>query len=484
VPLRKVILLLAAIGLMLAGAATAVITSSLSRLDAASACQVELASLRREVTTLRDLIFSYEADHAPGQIAKVVAQADYIRSEIARRAPALTAPEDADLLRQTDEHLASVATTARQLTVASGASLTSQARTTLERSIFSASTDAALAMDQVRRRAETRQVDEVSNVRWAVLASLGVISLLVSVTLYFLGRRVTRGFTELNGGMQRFASGDRTARVDVGGHDEFTDVAGRFNTMAELVTEQEDELGSLNRRLLDADRARSEFIANMSHDLRTPLNSIIGFSGVLMSGMAGEVDDEQARQLGFINRSGRHLKLLVDDVLDYSRIEGVGWVSRPRAFDLGAMVDDLVDTLRATVAAKGVELIVDVEPRGASVVADEIGCRRVLANLVGNAVKFTDAGSVRVTARVQDGTLVMEVADTGPGIAKADIGRVFEPFEQALPARSDFAKSDGSGLGLAIVRRIVDALEGTITLESEVGEGSRFVVTLPLGQSV
>ena len=481
--LRRKLGLLAVVAIVVAGASTTVISTSLASLDAASASQVELAALRREVTTLRDLIFAYEADHGPEQIAKVADQASYIRGEIPRHTASLSDAQDVELLRETDDHLRSVIDTARVLEASSGTSMRPAVRTTLARKLFSQSTDAALAMEQVRRRAESRQVDEVARVRLTVLSSMGVMSLLIALTLLLLSLRITKGFAGLDRGLETFAAGDRSTRIDVGGNDEFTEAAEGFNIMAQLVTEQEAELGDLNRRLLDADRVRSEFIANMSHDLRTPLNSIIGFSGVLLSGLAGQLDAEQTKQVGFINRSGRHLKSLVDDVLDYSRIEGAGWDARSRRFDLGGMVDDVASTFRALAAAKGVTLTADVAPPGVEVLADEIGCRRILMNLAGNAVKFTESGSVTLSARILEGKLVFEVTDTGPGIAQSDRLRVFEPFEQALPARPDSAKSEGSGLGLAIVRRIVDALGGTVALESDVGRGSRFVVTVPVEEA-
>ena len=477
------IILLVVAGLLAAGAAITVVASSLSRLDAASAALLELATLRREVTTLRDAIFTYEIDRAPQNLARVGEQSSFIRGDMPRRTVAMTGSSDRELVRQTDDHLIRVTDAARRLADAPGSATSGATRATLEKELFSQSTDVALTMDQLRRRAENRQVDEVSRVRATVFGSAGVIAILVLLALVPITMRIGGGFASLNDGLERFAAGDRSARIGLGGHDEFTDAAEGFNTMAVLVTEQERELGELNRRLLDSDRVRSEFIANMSHDLRTPLNSIIGFSGVLLSGMAGALDFEQTKQVGFINRSGLHLKSLVDDVLDLSRIEGVGWESRKRCFDLDAMVSDVIDTVRSLAAAKGVGLISDVDPAGVEVVADEIGCRRILMNLVGNAVKFTESGSVTIRARVGGGTLVLEVADTGPGIAEGDRARIFEPFEQAQPARPDSAKSEGSGLGLAIVRRIVGALDGTIAMHSEVGRGSIFVVTLPLEQA-
>jgi signal transduction histidine kinase len=253
--------------------------------------------------------------------------------------------------------------------------------------------------------------------------------------------------------------------------------------MAALVAEHDRELTQLNTRLISAARTKSEFVANMSHDLRTPLNSIIGFSGVLLSGMAGPLDDEQTRQVRFINRSGEHLKSLVDDVLDLSRLESIGWEPRPRRFNIQTLVQDVVDTVHANAAAKKLEIVCTVEPVDAQVVADELGCRRILMNLVGNAVKFTDKGSVSIRAQVGSEALLLTVADTGAGIAADDRARVFEPFEQVQSHTEALAKAEGSGLGLAIVRRIVGSLGGTMTLESELGRGSVFTVSLPLGAS-
>jgi signal transduction histidine kinase len=237
------------------------------------------------------------------------------------------------------------------------------------------------------------------------------------------------------------------------------------------------ELVEANLRLEEATRAKSDFLAAMSHELRTPLNSIIGFSGVLLQGLTGPVDDEQRRQIGMINNSGRHLLELINKVLDLSKIES-GHV-RPdwRRIDLRDVVLKMVDTVRPLAQAKGLEIVATLPETPALVTTDGTRVGQILLNLLGNAIKFTGEGRVDVTVATESGSVAISVSDTGRGIGPDDIARVFDDFYQVVPP--DGGKSEGTGLGLSVSRRLAESVGARLGATSEAGSGSRFTLTVP-----
>ena len=238
-----------------------------------------------------------------------------------------------------------------------------------------------------------------------------------------------------------------------------------------------------------ADRLKSAFLATMSHELRTPLNAIIGFTGIILKGMAGPLTPEQSRQLGMVQAASRHLLALINDVLDISKIEAGELRVAAEPFDLAASVARVTATVAPLAQKKGLALEVGAVPPPGEAVGDGRRVEQVLLNLVGNAVKFTEAGSVALTAEAvadyrprEDAAPVpavrLRVADTGIGIAPEDMAKLFQPFRQVDSTLS--RKHEGTGLGLAICRRLADLMGGRIDAESRPGEGSVFTFTLPL----
>jgi signal transduction histidine kinase len=215
----------------------------------------------------------------------------------------------------------------------------------------------------------------------------------------------------------------------------------------------------------------------MSHELRTPLNSIIGFAGVLGQGMAGPLNEEQAREIEMIRRSGDHLLALVNDILDLERIEEGGPEAVLTEFAVRDLLRDIVATVRPLASGKGVRLTIAC-PAKARVTSDRGKLQQVLLNLVGNAVKFTDEGEVTLTCRIAGDSVFLAVRDTGMGIPPEELYMVMEDFHQV--ERTDGMKPEGTGLGLAISRRLVALLGGSISVESDPGLGSTFTVELPL----
>jgi len=235
-----------------------------------------------------------------------------------------------------------------------------------------------------------------------------------------------------------------------------------------------EALTATNQRLVESDAAKSQFLRAMSHELRTPLNSVIGFSNLLHRGYAGQVNEEQQRQLDMINRSGRRLLAIINDILDLSRIEaGAVQVSREE-FDVGTMARDIAGTLLPEAEAKSIALLVELPDGEVSMYSDQQKVGQILLNLVANAVKFTERGSVTVRVRrPSDGMIAIDVADTGPGVADELRDRIFTEFVQ------EDERVEGTGLGLAISRGLAELLGGTITLDTAVGTGSTFSLLLP-----
>jgi len=230
----------------------------------------------------------------------------------------------------------------------------------------------------------------------------------------------------------------------------------------------------------EADRLKSAFLASMSHELRTPLNSIIGFTGILLQGLVGPLNDEQQKQLGMVMNSARHLLALINDVLDISKIEAGGLELASEPFDVRQVIQRAVQTVTPIADKKGLPLIVEVSPEVGHIVGDPRRVEQILINLINNAVKFTDAGEVRIRSEIVDNRLVTQVIDTGIGIRPEDVGKLFKPFRQLDTGVA--RRHEGTGLGLAICDRLVNMMGGKIWVESQWGEGSTFTFTLPTGE--
>lgn len=228
-----------------------------------------------------------------------------------------------------------------------------------------------------------------------------------------------------------------------------------------------------------ASEAKSEFLANMSHEIRTPMTAILGYAE-LLDERAYETgaDQEQRDWLGSIQRAGEHLLAIINDVLDISKIESGRLTTRERECPLRQLVNDVLDPMRARASQKGIALSAELATQvPAVVITDPSRLRQILINLVGNAVKFTEEGTVSMSLSCTDEELAFEVRDSGIGIDEASLPKLFEAFEQA---DSSMARShEGTGLGLAISRRLARIMGGDIRATSQLGVGSRFVVTLP-----
>ncbi len=228
-----------------------------------------------------------------------------------------------------------------------------------------------------------------------------------------------------------------------------------------------------------ASQHKSEFLASMSHELRTPLNAIIGFSEVLLERMFGELNERQDDYLRDIWSSGKHLLELLNDILDLSKIKAGQMVLNRSEFVVRESLDYCLSMVRERALQQRILLSLDVEPEVGLLDADRLRFRQVVLNLLSNAVKFTpEGGRVDVRACIRDQDLVVEVADTGPGVAAEDRQRIFDAFQQGSQSSGQV---EGTGLGLTLSKRILELHGGRIWVESEAGQGSTFGIALPAG---
>ncbi|MFL5119699.1 MAG: GAF domain-containing protein, partial [Microvirga sp.] len=238
------------------------------------------------------------------------------------------------------------------------------------------------------------------------------------------------------------------------------------------------EIEEKSREIEIASRHKSQFLANMSHELRTPMNAVLGFTEMMSDGLYGQLPDKALKALERVQANGRHLLGLINDVLDLSKIEAGQLTLALDDYSIGQVVQTVLSGTESLAKAKGLALTAKVQEGLPIGRGDERRLTQVLLNLVGNAIKFTDKGSVEIAAGAADGFFDIAVRDTGPGIAPDDQKRIFEEFQQV--DSSSTRQKGGTGLGLAISQRLVEMHGGTIAVESVLGEGSTFRIAVPV----
>ncbi|MDH5606005.1 MAG: GAF domain-containing protein, partial [Anaerolineae bacterium] len=237
------------------------------------------------------------------------------------------------------------------------------------------------------------------------------------------------------------------------------------------------ERKSAQEAIVQGDRLKSDFLANMSHELRTPLNSIIGYTDVLLMGLDGELDEEIVTDVQAIHDNGQHLLSLINDILDLAKIEAGRMTLDVSPVDVTGLLEEIKKNAAGLLFNKPVEMLVETSDNLPMINGDRHRLYQVVTNLVSNAVKFTDEGSITLRAYQDNGHVVMEVADTGVGIAPDALDEIFEEFTQA--DTSSTRQYEGTGLGLTITRRLVRMHQGEISVASELGRGSTFALRIP-----
>lgn len=265
------------------------------------------------------------------------------------------------------------------------------------------------------------------------------------------------------------------------------DISERIANEKELQRYREDlefqvqtrtqELVTARDEALRANRSKSDFLANMSHELRTPLNSIIGFTGLIKDGYVGDVNDEQVKQLSMVYDSAQHLLALINNILDLSKVEAGKMQAENEVFELEFLLAEIEDMMALQAQNKGLLFSTEISGAPDTIISDRVKLRQLLVNLVGNAIKFTDAGSVKLICYQDSEQLCIDVVDTGIGIPSDQLDVVFQSFRQI--EQGDARQHQGTGLGLAICKQFVGLLSGEISVKSETGRGSTFTVRLP-----
>jgi signal transduction histidine kinase/CheY-like chemotaxis protein len=242
--------------------------------------------------------------------------------------------------------------------------------------------------------------------------------------------------------------------------------------------QQNTELEMQKNQLGEASRLKTNFLSNMSHELRTPLNSVIALSGVLNRRLAKQIPEEEYSYLEVIERNGKHLLNLINDILDISRIEAGHEEVEITTFNLGNLAVEVVTMIQPQAEQKNIGLLKAMGDFDSYITSDAEKCRHILQNLISNAVKFTENGKVEINVAKSDQNIAITVSDTGIGISEDHLTHIFDEFRQADSSTS--RRFGGTGLGLAIAKKYANLLGGTISVKSTIGNGSEFTLTLPL----
>jgi signal transduction histidine kinase len=306
-----------------------------------------------------------------------------------------------------------------------------------------------------------------------------VLSLL---TIFFiftaLRNLVLKPISNLRAGTQKMAEGEYDQRIPVSGQDQLGQLAASFNVMVHTIQERETSLKASQIEAERANQVKSAFLASMSHELRTPLNAIINFSSFVADGDIGPVNDEQKEILGDVVRSGKHLLNLINDVLDMSKIEaGSLQLFMADNLNVNEILHDIVPTARGLLAEKTVEVQEKLAENLPLIRGDKQRIIQVVINLISNACKFTEKGSISLESIQQGDNVLIAVKDTGAGIEPEQLQKIFQPFMQT---EAGIRQGGGTGLGLAISKSIVEAHQGRFWVDSKLGEGSTFFVLLPI----
>ncbi len=341
------------------------------------------------------------------------------------------------------------------------------------------------------------QVATPATLAWMITVAMLTVAGTLLVVHWVLRRLVLNPLQHLRTVSDEISRGNTNLRVNIDTGDEFNELGDAFNRMLRHMTEGQgklqklnseldvrvDQLAQANLHLFEANRLKSDFLANMSHELRTPLNSIIGFSDVLHD--ISSLTDKQRRYAANIQKSGKLLLDMINDILDLAKVEAGKMRVTPTSFDLAHLVSAQCDMLHSLIDEKNMGLQIETDPDLQHVFQDQPKIQQILTNLLSNAIKFTpDGGLVTISlGRISDNYFHITVTDTGVGIPESDFEIIFEKFRQSnVVLQNDglTRQHSGTGLGLSIVKELCRLLGGEVRLNSQLGTGSTFQVVLPI----
>ena len=314
--------------------------------------------------------------------------------------------------------------------------------------------------------------------------SIGLLFLIFFIIIigYIFTSFLSRRINTIISGVKMIEAGNLSGSVSVESHDELGVLAVAFNNMARKLEQKISELQNSNEALSRMDRLKDEFLANTSHELRTPINGIVGIAESLLEGAGGELTEKMSKNLDMIASSGRRLGSLVNDILDFSRLKNRDLELRFNAVDMRIVTQLVVSITRSLAERKKIAIRNLITQDCPLVLGDEDRLQQILLNLIGNAIKYSEKGEVAVSAEpvTHNGQDYLEVSilDTGIGIPEAIMERLFQSFEQGDGSVS--RSQGGTGLGLAITRKLVELHGGEIHVKSQVGAGSCFSFTIPV----
>lgn len=331
------------------------------------------------------------------------------------------------------------------------------------------------------------------------------IGIVISLIMLYIMRGISHSINELLIGVDHVSKGELNYSIKIKADDETRTIADSFNKMTHQVdkliktkikyadelkklnetlelkvkerTKELDikakELEKVNIQLKEADRLKSMFIASVSHELRTPLNSIIGFTSLILMERAGKLNEEQKKQLSMVKSSSKHLLSLINNVIDVSKTQVNQLDVEINTFDLSKTLNEVVESIKPLVHDKNLEIISSI-PDNLVIDSDEQRIKQITINFLGNAIKFTDEGYIKLTVLENHSDVKISVEDSGEGIKEDDLNKLFKTF-----SKLDHA-SEGAGLGLFLSKELANVLCGNITVESEYGKGSTFTLKLPI----
>ncbi len=427
--------------------------------------RLEMVTDESERASLKDLIRSLEATFDAGEEA--------LRSgDPEQGITAITNPDALAVFEQVDSRWHQF-----KETIATGLAATPEQLAELDMTIDNQSAALYAFSDRLANAINTLVSQQLERSQ-RLAAGLGLVSFILLIVAFFVINNIARSVNRLVHTADRLSNGDLSVRAGRESIEEVARLAATFNTMASQVESRIADTEAARDQAERADKVKSAFLASMSHELRTPLNSVINFTKFVHQGIMGPVNKEQQEALGEVIDSGKHLLSLINDVLDMSKIEsGTLKLFMEDQVDVQAVLESAHTKAKSLLVDKPIELKLELESSLPTIRADRQRLLQILLNILSNACKFTEQGSIRIKAYTAGDELVFAVQDTGPGIAPEDQAAVFEPFRQT---ETGLRQGGGTGLGMPISQKLAEAHGGRIWLESNKGEGATFYVSIPI----